>query len=376
MAGRNRDGEGQDHQGDLLQSYVPDTPRPAVEAANGQKILSGIDEIKEILAARGDAEPAPPAVNSETLDSILQALEELRTAQEKTSAALDPEAPNNIPAAIAGLRAVLEKPEPETEPAFVKPLISTLENNSAVLKSTRTDLDAVMEQSKTSTAAIQDFQEHLDELDDELGSAPSLKELNGWRDSFMMRLGEKLAEARITGREATGRDPESPDILNRLDNSLRELKTELSRVPSAGTAALPATQDAARAVAVYDTVSIKVTTLGEKFDGGGQNTREFRCRGPGTGRENRRQGGIARKEGRELPEVHPGTHPRNPGRDRQTPFHMACLSLPLGDRGSLPRDAGREHAPPHRQTVVGRMSLPPETAATAHRRGMAGLQAG
>ena len=237
-------------------------------AADGQKILSGIDEIKEILAARGDAEPAPPAVNSETLDSILQALEELRTAQEKTSAALDPEAPNNIPAAIAGLRAVLEKPEPETEPAFVKPLISTLENNSAVLKSTRTDLDAVMEQSKTSTAAIQDFQEHLDELDDELGSAPSLKELNGWRDSFMMRLGEKLAEARITGREATGRDPESPDILNRLDNSLRELKTELSRVPSAGTAALPATQDAARAVAVYDTVSIKVTTLGEKFDGG------------------------------------------------------------------------------------------------------------
>ena len=197
---------------------------------------------------------------------------ELRTAHEKTSAAVDPEVPDSIPAAIAGLRAELGKPEPETEPAFVKRLISTLENNSAVLKSTRTDLDAVTEQSKTSAAAIQGFQEHLNELDneldDELGAAPSLEELNGWRDSFMMRLGEKLAEARITGREATGRDPESPDILNRLDNSLRELKTELSRVPSAGTAALPATQDAARAVAVYDTVSIKVTTLGEKFDGG------------------------------------------------------------------------------------------------------------
>ena len=296
---------------------MPDTAQPAVDTADGQKILSGIDEIKEILAARGDAEPAPPAVNSETLDSILQALEELRTAQEKTSAALDPEAPNNIPAAIAGLRAVLEKPEPETEPAFVKPLISTLENNSAVLKSTRTDLDAVMEQSKTSTAVIQDFQEHLDELDDELGSAPSLKELNGWRDSFMMRLGEKLAEARITGREATGRDPESPDILNRLDNSLRELKTELSRVPSAGTAALPATQDAARAVAVYDTVSIKVTTLGEKFDGGSKHSRvplpgsRNRSRKPTT-RWNRskRRSGASRSPSRVSP-VKSGTRRTN-----------------------------------------------------------------
>ena len=250
---------------------MPDTAQPAVVTADGQKILSAIDDLKELLAARHDAEPAPSAVNDTSLKSILEAIERLRTAHEKTSAAVDPEVPDSIPAAIAGLRAELGKPEPETEPAFVKRLISTLENNSAVLKSTRTDLDAVTEQSKTSAAAIQGFQEHLNELDneldDELGAAPSLEELNGWRDSFMMRLGEKLAEARITGRDATGRDPGDPETLMRLDNwrdnFMREFRKELSKIPSADTAAaaLPATQDAARAVAVYDTVSTKVTIL-------------------------------------------------------------------------------------------------------------------
>ena len=268
MAGRNRDGEGQDHQGDLLQPYVPDTAQPAVDTADGQKILSAIDDLKKLLAARHDAEPAPSPVNGTSLESILEAIEGLRTAQERTSAALDPETPDNIPAAIAGLRAALDKPEPETEPAFVKPLISTLENNSAVLKSTRTDLDAVMKQTKTSAAAIQGFQEQLNKLDGKLDSAaPSHEKLEDWRDSFMIGLGKKLAEAQITGRDATGRDPGDPETLIRLDNwrdnFMRDLRKELSRIPSAdtGAAALPATQDAARAVAVYDTVSTKVTML-------------------------------------------------------------------------------------------------------------------
>ena len=36
-------------------------------AADGQKILSAIDDLKELLAARHDAEPAPSAVNERHL---------------------------------------------------------------------------------------------------------------------------------------------------------------------------------------------------------------------------------------------------------------------------------------------------------------------